>query len=434
VKNTASSKKKTILILFALGLILFLGATIFRQFTSKTGEATVPEKLARPVKTVCLEERSLFETRSFPGLVRAASETKLAFRVDGPLVQFHVGIGQRVSEGDTIARIDPRDFEVRVTRLSARLNGARANLKAMKKGARAEDIALLEARLKADKALLLEAENQHKRYEALAGGKIVSQSEYDHVKAAFETAGANRDATLQELKKARAGSRKEDIEAANARINSLRADLNAAKHALKDTRLKAPFTGIVNRQYVENHEYVKAGAPIVSLLDFSVVEVHTSIPEDLVIRPAQFDHILCTLDAYQGRPLKATVKEMGRKTDSANQSYPLKVMLQIPKEMAVEPGMAATVNITLKDPEQKTGDFMLPSGAVFADGSKRSAVWRIDPQTMQVVKTPIEIGKLQGDTVQIRSGLKGGDCVVATGTRYLREGQTVRILNRENRS
>ncbi len=434
MKRTAPSLKRTLIGLAAIGFTLLVVAILFRHYRSNAEEAEVPKTVIRPVKTVCLKEASPYETRSFPGLVRAASETRLAFRVGGPLVELAVCIGQRVAQGDTVARIDPRDFEVSIMRLTARLNEAKANLKAMKKGARVEDIALLEARLKADKARLLEAENQHNRYQALADGKIVSRSEYDHIKAAFEMAMANRDATLQELKKARRGSRKEDVEAAEARIKSLVADLTAARHALKDTRLKAPFTGIVNRQYVENHEYVNPGESIVSLLDFSVVEVHTSIPEDLIIRPAQFSNISCALDAYPDRRLTATVKEMGRKTDSANQSYPLTVMLNIPGDMVVEPGMAATVNITLKDGGRKSKGFMLPSGAVFGDGSKHSAVWRIDPQTMRVIKTPIETGAVHGDLVEVMSGLNSGDCVVGAGTRYLRENQKVRVLNREDRS
>lgn len=114
-----------------------------------------------------MSEGSTNEIRSFPGLVKAASDTKLAFRVGGPLIQFDVRIGQRVVKGDVIARIDPRDFEINVMRLTATLDEARANLKAMRVGARAEDIALLEADLRAAQARLTEAKNSHKRYQTM---------------------------------------------------------------------------------------------------------------------------------------------------------------------------------------------------------------------------------------------------------------------------
>jgi len=431
MKNRRPSKKKTITGLVALGFVALLGAALFWHFRTSTNCVEVSGPMIRPVKTIYLSEESTNETRSFPGLVKAASDTKLAFRVGGPLIQFDVHIGQRVVKGDVIARIDPRDFEINVIRLTATLDEARANLKAMRVGARVEDIALLEADLKAAKARLTEAKNSHTRYQTLSAGKIVSQSEYDHVNAAFETAKAQVEATAQKLKKARSGARKEDIEAAQARIRCLSADLKAAKHALSDTTLTAPFTGYVDRKYVENHENVKERDPILSLLDFSNAEVHTAIPEDLVVRRSHFTHVTCTLDTYPNRCFEATIKEVGHKTDSANQSYPMTVILHIPEDIVVKSGMAAMVSVSLKSPGQRDTGFILPTGAVFADAEGYSCVWRIDPRTMRVIKRRVTTGTLRGNAIQVLSGLKAGDRVVTAGAKFLRDGQEVRILHKE---
>jgi len=431
MKNRRPSKKKTVIGLVALGFVALLGATLFWHFRTTANGVEVPVPMIRPVKTIYLSEASTNETRSFPGLVKAASDTKLAFRVDGPLIQFDVRIGQRVAQGDIIARIDPRDFEINVTRLTATLDEAQANLKAMRVGARAEDIAMIEADLKAAQARLTEAKNSHMRYQTLAAGKIVSRSAYDHVNAAFETAKAQVEATTQKLKKGRRGARKEDIEAAQARIRSLSADLKAAKHALADTRLTAPFTGYVNRKYVENHENVKERDPILSLLDFSNVEVHTAIPEDLVVRRSLFTHVTCTLDTYPNLRFEGTIEEVGLKTDSANQSYPMTVILHIPEDVVVESGMAATVSVSLKSPGQQDSGFILPAGAVFADAEGYSCVWKIDPRTMRVIKRRITTGTLRGNAIQVLSGLKAGDRVVTAGAKLLRDGQEVRILHKD---
>ena len=83
------------------------------------------------------------------------------------------------------------------------------------------------------------------------------QARYDKTKTALDAARANVTVVAQELKKAKTGARAEDIEAAQARIKSLSAELKAAENALADTVLKAPFTGYVNHKYVENHETVE---------------------------------------------------------------------------------------------------------------------------------------------------------------------------------
>ncbi len=436
MKRKPLSKMKIILCLTLFIAASCLGAGMLWGFGASAREEQKPERIIRPVKIVHLSEETFDEARSFPGLVNAARETRLAFRVSGPLVALDIRIGQRVNAGDVIARIDPRDFEINATRLSAALGEARANLKAMKRGARAEDVAGLEAELNAARARQANVRKDFERQENLLANQAVSQARYDGAKTAFDMAKANVEVLIQKLKKAKRGARSEDVEAAEARIRRLAADVKAAEHALEDTTLKAPFSGYASRQYVENYENVRAGEPIVSFLDVSNVEVHTAIPEDVIVRRSSLSDIYCMLDAHPGQRFEATLKEIGRKTDSANQSYPLTVILHIPVDLIVEPGMAATLHVSLKSPVEPHNGFALPASAVFSDAEGQTCVWVVEAETMTVVKTRVDAGALDGDAIRIRSGLDVGDRVVTAGAGFLRDGQQIRLLrqNREDRS
>lgn len=429
----SQSKKRSIIGLAFIGLACLAGAGIFLGFGATAKEEQPPEQIVRPVKIVNVSAATLQETRSFPGLVNVARETKLAFRVSGPLVAFDVRIGRHVKQGDVIARIDPRDFEINIMRLKAALREARANLKAMKTGARREDLARLEAELSAAHSRLADARRDVERHKSLLADRAVSQVRYDNAKTTFDTATADVEVLQQELKKARSGARIEDLEAAEAGIQRLTADLKAAENALQDTQLLAPFDGYVSRRHVENYENIGAGAPIVSFLDVSNVEVDTAVPEDLLIRRALISDIYCMLDAYPGQRFAAAIKEIGRKTDSANQSYPLTVILEIPRGLVVEPGMAATLYVSLDNSTVRQSGFTLPAGSVFADPEGRSCVWRLDADQMIVVKTRVTTGRLDDDAIRILTGLEAGDRVVTAGAKFLREGQQVRLL-REDRS
>lgn len=422
-------RKKHLISITLFMVIVLSGIALFFNFDTTNGNTKEIEPLIRPVKTMVLSKTGITETRSFPGIVRAAAETELAFRVGGPLVEFNVHRGQYVEKGEVIARIDPRDFEVRVMQLEAALTRERANLKAMRAGARVEDIAALEARLTAAESQMNQSEKTLKRYGNLLGTKAVSQALFDQAESGYDVARTNVNAILQELKKARMGARSEEIEAAEAGIKSLSADLKAAKNAVIDTRLAAPFEGYIDQKYVDNYENVKDGDPIVSILDFSSVEISTAIPEDLVIRRSEISNISCALDAYPGLSIEATINEIGRKTESANQSYPMTVILGIPENFNVEPGMAANVYIDLKEGEQAR-DFVLPTIAVFADSKGQSCVWRIDTQTMRVVRTNVTTGNLIGESIQVLSGLNPGDKIVTAGARFLRDNQQVRLLDK----
>jgi multidrug efflux pump subunit AcrA (membrane-fusion protein) len=425
-------RPKTKLGLAGLITLMLVTAAIFWGFKSPPQKNEPLAPVIRPVKVIQLAAATRTETRSFPGLVQAARETQLAFRVSGPLVAMKAQIGQRVAKGEVIAQIDPRDFEIQAQRLSAAIDEATATLRAMKKGARAEDIARLEAQLSSARTGLANAQRDYVRQEKLLAAGAVARLRFDNAEGARDAARANVEGLVQELKKARSGSRLEDVQAAEARIQRLRVDLKAARNALADTALKAPFSGIVSRKLVENFENVRAGAPIISFLDLSSVEVHSALPEDIVIRRDKIAEIACTLTAYPGRRFEATLRELGRKTDSANQSYPLTVVLHVPEGTTVEPGMAANLTITLAHRQQQAEGYLLPAGALFGEAGGDSCVWRLDPKTMTVVKTPVTIGALSGDRVQIRSGLDALDQVVTAGARFLREGQEVRIYKGSN--
>jgi RND family efflux transporter MFP subunit len=242
-------------------------------------------------------------------------------------------------------------------------------------------------------------------------------------------AKANLESLSQELKKAQSGGRVEEIEAAEAGIKKLRADLNAANHALEDTQLKAPYDGYISAKFVENYENVQPGMPIVGFIDLSSVEVHTSVPEEIIIHKGDITHIQSTVSAYPGKKFEASIKEIGRKTDSANQSYPFTVVLDLPENLVVSPGMAATLSITLANSSKPAKGVLLPSQAIFADPTGKTCVWRIDTEKMIVIKTPVTIGTLKNGTVQVLSELSPGDRIVTAGARFLQENQKIRILN-----
>lgn len=331
----------------------------------------------RPVKTLVVTAAEAIETRSFPGVVKAAREINLAFRVGGPLIQYNIKTGEQVRKGETIARIDPRDYEITIRKLKAELKAAEVRL--------------------------AETEKDFQRQKDLLMKNAASRVQYDNTKMILDSS--------------RAG------------IESLKTDLAAAENALTDTRLTAPFDGVINHKFTENHETVSPGMPVVSLLDMSRIEVTTAVPEDVVIRKSDFQEISVSLDAFTGQYISAHLKEIGRQSDMANQSYPLTAFLDIPDKIAVAPGMAATVHIMLQNTDRQDKGFYLPTTAVFADADGSSCVWKVNMDTLNTEKAKVETGELKGGNILVRSGLKAGEHVISAGARFLLEGQQIRILD-----
>ena len=196
------------------------------------GDEPKTTTVIRPVKTMVLDSASSAVRRSYPGTVQASQRAVLAFKVAGPLVEFSVAEGQEVEEGAVLARIDPRDFKTRLADETSSLAEAQATLRAMET-ARPEDIRLLEAQLAAATATLQEAEGQLNRNQVLVKNRVVTQAAFDQIVAAHDVAKAKMEAAQENLQKAKAGSRKEDVEAMQARIAGLQAQVDAAQNAFE---------------------------------------------------------------------------------------------------------------------------------------------------------------------------------------------------------
>lgn len=410
-------------------VVMLVLAVFLSGCSGNDSEATEDTDTARPVKSMVVRAESPKEIRELPGVVKAARETELAFRVSGPLVAYDIRVGQKVSEGDVIARIDPRDFKVAVSKVSAALAEARANLKAMKQGARPEDLARLEAEHRAVSSRLADAKTNFERQSNLLAERATSKAMYDNAKTALDSAQANLDVLDQELKKAKSGARSEDIEAAEAVINRLSADLSSAQNALADTTLTAPFDGYISRRLSENHEFVQAGRPVATLLDYSKLEVKTSLPEELVVRRDKILDVFCMLEVFPDKKIPATIKEIGRQSDATNQSYLMTVVLDLPEQLMAESGMAATVYAVFQNGEHAGQGFDLPTTALVSDTKGSSFVFRVDENTMTAVKTRIATGELSGGLIRVVDGISDGDRVITAGARFLRDGQKVRLMD-----
>ena len=76
------------------------------------GTEEAPQEIIRPVKTMEVSSVYDYQMKDFPAVTQETRESQMSFRVAGPLIKLPVDEGQRITRGQLIAQIDPRDFEV----------------------------------------------------------------------------------------------------------------------------------------------------------------------------------------------------------------------------------------------------------------------------------------------------------------------------------
>jgi RND family efflux transporter MFP subunit len=342
-----------------------------------------PEEAAavRPVKAYQVSDADQFLTRSFPGRAKAHNEVDLAFRVDGELILLPNDlIGQQFKQGELIASLDPRDYEVKVEDMEGQLENARASARR-------------------------------------------AQSDYQRELNIFkEEAGATSKTSVENKLAAR--------DAANADVRSITASLEAARDELGYTHLKAPFDGTITAKYTDNFQSVRAKENVVRLLDNSKIEMVVNIPENVISGLPNVKDIAVTFDAFPDQPVPAEIFEIGTEASQTTRTYPVTLIMNQQEDFTILAGMAGRARGLLRESaETAAGGVHVPVGAVFTPETEDSNyVWVIDEQTGVVRQQEVVTGELVRAGIQVLEGLKPGDWVATAGVHTLREGQQVSIM------
>ena len=222
---------------------------------------------------------------------------------------------------------------------------------------------------------------------------------------------------------------RQEAEAAATRYAQARSTYENTLDLLNDTRLRAPFAGVVERVYVDNFERVQAGQSILRLVNPVTTTVQFTLPESAleVLRDSS-TRFSVLFDNYRGVLFAARLKDYAQTSSDAS-GFPVSLTLENPDpgRYRISPGMSCTITMQRADPVPDA--VSLPVSAIFAPAEGGTYVWVVGPDD-RVTRRAVTLGELFGrDQVVIDSGVSAGERVVTAGVYRLREGEQVRILN-----
>ena len=329
------------------------------------------------VKAVTVKPAPQADERIAIGEIRPRRESDLGFRLSGKLVQRMAEVGQTVSKGDVIARIDDQDYR-------NRLRSAEADVAAAQ-------------------AVLVEASAGENRIGAL-------------LKKGYATR-ANYDATLKNLR------------SAQAKLDSAKIGYEMARDQLSYTELHADFDGVVTATGAEDGQLVNVGQMVVRIADPKARDAVFSIAEAVFSNGRRDGHppqITVSLLSNPAISTSGIIREVSPVDDAATRTFQVKVSLQdAPDEMLFGASVAGRAN------ETGAPVVVLPGSALF-DKDGKPAVWVVTSSSAVELK-PVAIARYETERVIVSGGLTEGDVVVTAGINRLREHEKVRIAEGEGR-
>lgn len=224
---------------------------------------------------------------------------------------------------------------------------------------------------------------------------------------------------------------KAEVDKQRTAMDVAQADYSLAKKDFDDTRLIAPFAGVITKRYVENYSNVEDKEPIVSLQDLNNLEIVINVPERVVRNAPKQPEQVMGYAVFADQPeqlLPVTLKSFASDSDSQTQSYEVVLALDPGYEVTVLPGMSVDVLPQKTLAGVSTGQVKVPLNAIFSNAEGVTGVWVFDSETSRVTLQTVELGEVLGSDVVVKTGLVGGEQIVTAGVSQLREAMLVRPL------
>ncbi|MBX2920745.1 MAG: efflux RND transporter periplasmic adaptor subunit [Chitinophagaceae bacterium] len=335
--------KKLLWIIISLALLVVLLVALKKAGVIGRDEGTKvsAEKASR---------KDITEIVTASGKVYPEVEVKISPDVSGEITELNVQEGDSVKKGQVLARIYADIYATQRDQAAAQVSGQQSL------------VSNAEAQLAALKSALDLAKITYDRQKQLLADKVISKSEFEQAENTLNTAQANYNAALQ------------NIRSNKAQVQSAAANLAKANKDLSRTALLSPMEGVVSLLSVKKGERVvgnsmMAGTEMMRIADISIFEIRVEVGENDVQKINIGDTSIVEVDAYNNRKFKGVVTQiassqkgaasqtassLSTSTDVTNYEVKIRILRESyadlidpskPRKFPFRPGMSASADI-----------------------------------------------------------------------------------------
>jgi len=325
----------------------------------------------RPVRTAVVGNGVYGDNITYTGEVRARHESDLGFQVAGKLIARPAEVGASVTAGTVLAQLDPTDEKVAVDSAQSAVSAAQAEL--------------------------ARASSEEASYGHLLERGLTTRTAYIAQQTATKTA--------------------------KSRLQQATSDLDLRRRQLSYTTLHAGRTGVITRALADVGAVLAQGQAVVTLAEPSELDVVFDVADTQVDAMRNAKTVTAALLSARDKPLVADVREVSPSADPITRTYRVKCTLP-----GQPPGWRLGLNaIVMLEAGHVAQGIRIPSTALY-EKDRKSAVWVVKADQTTELR-PIVVARYDTDSVEVSSGLRGGERIVTAGAHKLLVGQKVRLLS-----
>ena len=339
-------------------------------------------RLPMTVELAPVQRADMSEQITVVGNLIAEATVETTPKIQGRLEAVSVRLGDRVSRGQRLAKLDDREVLEQVKQAEASYDVGAATI-------RQREADLRFAQTSLDRSL------------NLFDRQLIPKQTYDDAEARFQAANAQ-------------------LDLAKAQFSQAQARVDELKINLANTVILSPVNGFIGKRTLDPGAWVTPNSAFLSVVDIGVVRLVVNVVEKDLRRIAVGLKADAVVDAFPGEHFVGRIARVAPVLDPATRTAQIEVEIDNSR-FRLKPGMYAKVDFTVERHEHA---LVVPAAAVVdQDGKKGVFVpgGEGDVARFQAV----ELGIVEQDRVEIAAGLVEGARIVTTGAAALRDGDRI---------
>jgi RND family efflux transporter MFP subunit len=393
-RRGAPSRRRGRRALVAGAVVVLLAAAGGLWFT--LARAAVPVVRTAVVRAAASAGSAAAPVLDASGYVTARRQATVSAKITGKVVEVTIEEGQRVNEGDLLARLDDTEAKAQLSLTQAQLQAARSQVAEIR-------------------AQLVQAERDFERQSELFKRQLVAEQ-------AMDAARATRD-TLR----AKLANMEHQIKVAQESVDVARVQLD-------NTEIRAPFSGIVVAKSAQPGEMISpisAGGGftrtgIGTIVDMDSLEIQVDVNEAFINRVTPRQPVEATLNAYPDWKIPGEVIAIIPTADRSKATVKVRIAIKR-KDPRLVPDMGVRVAF-LGSPEARAqapapAGVLVPAEAIRGEGAA-AGVFVLSGD--KVERRGVALGPTVGANRLVTSGLRDGDRVVLSPPETLQHGDSVK--------
>ncbi len=404
------NKKPVILALLAITLVAGCSSPQAETPPTETVEA------ATPVQVEMVATGTVVSDSGLTAKLAPSEEVQVSPKVGGKISSLPVKLGQYVTKGQVLFKLDEKDLVNGVKQAEAAYNVSKASLN---QAGSSSDQGLVQAKnsLKQAETALQDAKVNQQRMQQLFSQGAISAQQMEQANSQLTTAQTSYDNAMQALQSA---GQKTSVQVSEASVQQAQVSLQNAREQLANATVTSPINGYISS--VNGAVGQMTGQqPVVVVVNTNPLLVKANLSEADITKVKVGTTVKVNVQST-GKTIDAKVSAMSPVMDTQLKAYPVEITIPNPSN---ELKSDMVVNVTFPSVgESGAKSLVVTRGAVF-DRDGKQYVFKLEGDIAKQVE--VTTGKSSSDQIEILTGLSAGDKIVVKGQTLLQDGGKVTI-------